>query len=124
MLLWGKGGGSLPRSWSQALPRRSPRLYRSRKVGVTMTMRSVERTVRAELRALGVSPQTSSLARNAVVLARRLDDNPADSIVVLLARELRMTMTNLHEQSGGGGPDEVERFLARIATPDLGHAAD
>jgi hypothetical protein len=44
--------------------------------GKLAIMKSVERTVRAEMRAWSVSVQTSSLARNAIVLARRLDADP------------------------------------------------
>jgi hypothetical protein len=86
-------------------------------------MKAVERTVRAEMRAWSVSVQTSSLARNAVVLARRLDDDPADSIAVLLARELRMTMGELRRQVNVDGPSDVEEFLRRVSTPafDAGH---
>jgi hypothetical protein len=41
----------------------------------------------------------------------------------MLSRELRLLMADLRHVKGGG-TDDVERFLARIAAPDVGHAAD
>jgi hypothetical protein len=87
-------------------------------------MRVIERATREELRKLSVPLGGSVLARTAVDLARRLDERPTDPAAVLLARELRMTMTTLIGRSEGGGLDEVERFLARIAAPDERDAAE
>jgi uncharacterized protein (DUF2267 family) len=87
-------------------------------------MKSVERSTRAELRALGVSLRSSSLARSAVELAKRLDAEPADTAAVLLHRELRQTMDTLHRRVPEEATSDVEAFLARIAAPDGGHTAD
>lgn len=67
--------------------------------------------------------RASPLAAVALQLARRLDGDPAPSVEVLLARELRMTLADLRVQSGGDVTDEVDRYLARIAASDGGHAA-
>jgi hypothetical protein len=87
-------------------------------------MKAIERTTRAELRRLGVSLRSSVGARAAVDLARRMDAEPGDRSVVMLSRELRLLMADLRSRVRGGGTDDVERFLARIAAPDVGHAAD
>jgi hypothetical protein len=87
-------------------------------------MRAIERTIRAELRGLGVSLRSSVGARAAVDLAKRMDAEPGDRSAVMLSRELRLVMADLRSQVKGGGTDEVERFLARIAAPDVRHAAD
>jgi hypothetical protein len=86
-------------------------------------MKAIERTIRAELRGLGASLRSSVGARVAVDLAKRLDAEPGDRSAVMLSRELRLLMADLRHVKGGG-TDEVERFLARIAAPDVGHAAD
>jgi hypothetical protein len=80
-------------------------------------MRRIERATRAELRKLAVSVGGSALAQAAVDLAKSLDADPADSVAVLLARELRMTVTALLEQSKGGVSDDLERLRASIAEP-------
>jgi hypothetical protein len=86
-------------------------------------MKAVEKAARAELGALPVEVRESTLAKAALNLARRLDAEPADREATMLARELRLTLTELHRQSPEGGVDEVERFLVRVAAPDLGHTA-
>jgi hypothetical protein len=85
-------------------------------------MKAIERTVRAELRRLGVSLRSSVGAQAAVDLAKRLDAEPGDRSAVMLSRELRLLMADLRSQVKGGGTDEVEQFLARIAAPDVGDA--
>ncbi len=87
-------------------------------------MKAIERTIRVELRSLGVSLRSSVGAQAAVDLARRLDAEPGDRSAVMLSRELRLLMADLRSQVKGGGTDDVGRFLARIAAPDVGHAAD
>ena len=83
-------------------------------------MKAVERSLRAELRSMGVSLRSSALARAGVDLARRLDAGPGDRSAVQLSRELRMVMVALRAQSRGGSGD-VEAFLAgcppRHSTP-------
>jgi hypothetical protein len=85
-------------------------------------MRAIERTTRAELRSLGVSLRSSVGARAAVDLARRMDAEPGDRSAVMLSRELRLLMDGLRSLRGDAAGD-VEAFLARIAAPDVGHAA-
>jgi hypothetical protein len=87
-------------------------------------LRSIERMIRAELRTLPGPVGASGLARVAIDLAKRLDAGPADTTATLLARELRMTMSDLHRRAPEDLGGEVERFLGRIAAPDVGHAAD
>jgi hypothetical protein len=87
-------------------------------------VKAVERAARAELRALPAELRTSTLAKAVLNLAQRLDDGPADREAVLLARELRLALGELHRQSPEGGVDDVERFLARVAAPNLGHTPD
>jgi hypothetical protein len=86
-------------------------------------VRAVERAARTELRSLPEGLRASTLAKAALNMARRLDAEPADREATMLARELRMTLAELHRLSPEGGVDDVERFLARVAAPDLGHAA-
>jgi hypothetical protein len=88
-------------------------------------VKAVERALRAEMRAMpGLVVASSSLAVAAVGLARRLDAGPGDDAATRLTRELRLLMAELHRQSGGDTTGDVEAFLARIAAPDGGHAAD
>jgi hypothetical protein len=85
-------------------------------------MKAIERTIRTELRRLGVSLRSSVGARAAVDLAKRMDAQPGDRSAVMLSRELRLVMADLRSQVRGGGTGDVEQFLARIAAPDVGHA--
>jgi len=87
-------------------------------------VKAVERQARADLRALPAELRSSTLAKVALNLARRLDSEPADREAVLLARELRMTLAELRLLAPEGGVDDVEHFLARVAAPDLGHTPD
>ena len=87
-------------------------------------MRAIERATRAEVRKLPEDVRGSGLARVAIDLAKRLDADPADTTATLLARELRMTMGDLHRRAPEDLGGEVERFLGRIAASDGGHAAD
>jgi hypothetical protein len=86
-------------------------------------VRAVEKATSGELRALPDRLRSSALAKTALNLARRLDAGPADTAAVLLARELRLTLAELHQLVPEDSTDDVERFLARVAAPDLGHAA-
>jgi hypothetical protein len=92
--------------------------------GRSFAVRAVERAARAELGALPVELRASTLANVAVNLASRLDAEPADREATMLAHELRLTMKELHRMAPEGGVDDVERFLGRIAAPDLGHTAN
>jgi hypothetical protein len=85
-------------------------------------VKAIERTIRTELRSLGVSLRSSVGARAAVDLARRMDDGPGDRSAVMLSRELRLLMADLRSQVKGDATGDVEAFLARIAAPDVGHA--
>jgi hypothetical protein len=86
-------------------------------------MRAIERTIRAELRGLGVSLRSSVGARAAVDLARRMDAEPGDRSAVMLSRELRLLMADLRSQVKGDATGDVEEFLRRVSTPafDAGH---
>jgi hypothetical protein len=87
-------------------------------------MKAVERAAQAELGALPAELRTSTLAKVALNLARRLDNEPSDREATMLAHELRLTMNELRRMAPEGGVDDVERFLARVAAPDLGHTAN
>lgn len=67
--------------------------------------------------------RNSAQARAAIDLAQRLDGEDAASVAVLLARELRMAMTELHRQAKGDASHEVEEFLRRVSAPSLGDGA-
>jgi hypothetical protein len=86
-------------------------------------VRATERTLRAELRALGVSLQSSVLARVALDIAKRMDAAPGDRSAVMLSRELRLVLTDLRRQVKGDATGDVEDFLRRVSTPafDAGH---
>lgn len=81
-------------------------------------MRATERATRAELRALGVTPATSALARAVIDVARRLDADPGDRAAAMLVRELRLSMGALRAQTKGGTHD-IEEFLRRVSTPSF-----
>ncbi len=85
-------------------------------------MKVTEKATRAELRALGADPTRSALARAAVDLARRLDEDPGDRAAAMLCRELRLMMGDLRTQAKDA-TDDVEAFLARVSTEafDAGH---
>jgi hypothetical protein len=77
---------------------------------------TVEEATRDELQALSEPVRNSAVAAAALVLARRLDLEPQDSLAALLARELRLAMNDLHKQ-GGEVNGELESFLSGISTP-------
>jgi uncharacterized protein (DUF2267 family) len=77
-------------------------------------MSTIEEATREELESL----PDSALTAVALDLARRLDDGPADSVAVLLARELRMALADLHQRGQEDPTSDVDAFLARIAAPD------
>jgi hypothetical protein len=80
----------------------------------------VTAAVRTHLAGLPAVLGRSVLAQSALELARRLDAGPADREAVLLARELRQTMAELRTPEDA--TSDVERFLERIAAPDVGDA--
>ena len=86
-------------------------------------MKAVERAARADLRALPPELARSAQARAVLDLARRLDGGPADTAAVLLARELRLAMSDLRAQAKDDETGDVEAFLARVSTEafDAGH---
>jgi hypothetical protein len=59
-----------------------------------------------------------------VVLAQRLDDSPGDAVASMLVRELRQAVAYLHRREPEDLGGEVERFLDRIAAPDVGDTED
>ncbi len=80
-------------------------------------MKEVEKAARAELSALRADLGSSTLAQAALDLARRLDDGPADREATMVARELRLTLAELHRRAGNDVGTELEGFLAGIANP-------
>jgi hypothetical protein len=86
-------------------------------------VRSIERATRAELRAMNADLASNALARTAVDLAQRLDCEPTDRDAVLLSRELRLVLTDLHARHDGVG-GEIDAFLAGIAAADLRQPGD
>jgi hypothetical protein len=100
-----------------------PGFAKARPGGDDRPVRAVERAARAELAALGVSTTLSTAARAALELARRLDDGPGDRSAVMLSRELRLIFADLRGRQPEDSTGEVERFLARIAAPNVGHSA-
>jgi hypothetical protein len=87
-------------------------------------VRATEKAARAELRGLDVNPATSVLGRAAIDLAKRLDAAPGDRAAAMLCRELRLVMGQLHHRQPEDLSGEVDRFLERIAAPDVGDTAD
>ena len=59
-------------------------------------MAAVEQAVQADLEALGHPVRRSALAFVALHLAQRLDGEPSDREASTLARELRLTLQELH----------------------------
>jgi hypothetical protein len=86
-------------------------------------VKRLETAAKRQLAAMGDEVAWSALAEAAVLLAKRLDAGVPDYVAPALVRELRLTMADLRSQAGEDGPGEVEAFLARIAAPELGHAA-
>lgn len=87
-------------------------------------MKAIEKAARADLRALPDEVAASALGRAVIDLARRLDEGPADTAAVLIVRELRMAMASLQRRQPEDLSGEVDRFLERIAAPDVGDPAD
>jgi hypothetical protein len=86
-------------------------------------MKAIEKAIRAELESLPELTRSSALAEVAIELAKRLDGRPADTAAVLLARELRMAISDLHQHAPEDLTNDVDLFLARIAAPDSRDAA-
>jgi uncharacterized protein (DUF2267 family) len=86
-------------------------------------LRAIERAVRAEVQKMPEDVRGSALAEAAIALGRRLDDDPSDSAAALLNRELRMTLADLYRKAPEDLTNDVDRFLARIATADERDAA-
>lgn len=83
-------------------------------------MKRVERAARAELRTLPEALRVSTLAAAVVALAARLDGDPSDREASALARELRMSLSELHRLAGGG-ESEQEAIVAKLRNPALDH---
>jgi len=86
----------------------------------------LERATRSDLAKLPESVRDSALAQVALDLARRLDGDVADTAAVLLARELRMCLADLHHQGKEDTHGDIDDLLERIATPafrDAPHGA-
>jgi hypothetical protein len=61
---------------------------------------AVTRAAEVELKALPKALRASTLASSILELARRLDADPADREAALLARELRLALSDLRRQGG------------------------
>jgi hypothetical protein len=70
--------------------------------------------VAATLTDLGADPTTNARACLALTLAATLDAG-AGSQVAAVSRELRLTLDEL--ATGATGDDELDRFIARLSTP-------
>lgn len=87
-------------------------------------MKSIEKAVRTQIGGWGVRIEADALGAVAVDLAGRLDAGPGERDAVGLAHELRMVLVELRRQAGDEGTSDVERILAGIAAPELGHSAN
>ena len=72
---------------------------------------SVERAVRAELRALGVSVQSQGAAALAVALARHIDRVPEAAA----AAQLRLILADVAKGRGKSQKDEIDEINAQPA---------
>lgn len=63
-------------------------------------VKAIGRAARAELRTLPAAVRSSALAAAVLELARRLDAGPPDREAALLARELRLALSDLRRQAG------------------------
>lgn len=83
----------------------------------------MEKATRAELAGMPEPVRTSAVARAAVEMARRLDNDPADSVAVLVARELRQCMAALHGQAKGDSTSDIDEYLRQVSAAafDAGH---
>jgi hypothetical protein len=70
----------------------------------------VERATRAELRALGVSVQSSAAAAAMIAVAKRLDATTGAASAAAASRELRLGMTALRQ------PEAMDPELAELFT--------
>ena len=81
----------------------------------------VERAIRAELRKLGVSVQTSPLAANAVSLARQIDTSRGAVAAAAASLQLRQTRADLiAELEGEPAGDVIDELNAKRATHRTG----
>lgn len=81
-------------------------------------MKRVEKAVKAEIAAWGAGLAGSALAEAALLLARRLDADPADREVTALSRELRLVLAELRRLAGAT-ESELEVFLAGLSAAAL-----
>ena len=77
---------------------------------------AVSKAATGELRALPKALRASTLASSILELARRLDAGPPDREAALLAREMRLALSDLRRQAG---VDDEEVIDVRSTT--LGH---
>ncbi|MGH9002703.1 MAG: hypothetical protein ACRDYV_06200 [Acidimicrobiia bacterium] len=73
--------------------------------------------MKAELVAWGTTVQTTTLAQQALLLARRLDGDPPDRELTGLSRELRLVLGELRGLAGRS-ESELDRFLTSIAVEE------
>jgi hypothetical protein len=88
-------------------------------------MKALEKALSAELRTMPELVSSSSLAKAAIGLAKRLDAEPGDDAATRLTRELRLVTAELHRRAGAGDvASDVEAFLERISAPEFRNAGD
>jgi hypothetical protein len=74
-------------------------------------MGPIEQGVMASLLACGVKEPHSALEHLAIELARTLDKGVEDKTFASLSRELRLTLKEVEQQSGGPGEDKVRGLM-------------
>lgn len=73
---------------------------------------------------MGADLAVSALARAAIDLAQRLDQNPTDRDATALSRELRLVLGALHERHDQVAGGELDNFLGSISAPALRQPGD
>ena len=86
-----------------------------------MALGPMATSVGATLKRLGVNPTTDARGQLAFALATCLDSNP--EAAAPLARELRMTLSELEARHRGDENDELDRFLAGLSS-EVEHAKE
>lgn len=78
-------------------------------------MKRLEKALSTELASWGDGLAGSTLAEQALLLARRLDAGPPDREAAVLSRELRLVVGELRALAGAGDRD-LQEFLERVST--------
>ncbi|MEW6472744.1 MAG: hypothetical protein AB1679_10770 [Actinomycetota bacterium] len=78
-------------------------------------MKRLEKALKADLASWGDGLAGTTLAEQALLLARRLDADPADREAAVLSRELRLVVGELRSAAAVGDRD-LQEFLERVGT--------